>query len=406
MQTLNYNKILTIESILLVSVIFFTAPFFTTTLFLGQQFYYPVVAFIQIALLGLFLLKYFNYPNNNYIPTFYFFIFLLALILYITVGIAHAVMGFQSEMLRFTLGLAYKFFLVFILLTNMRGNPNLFIKNFLLAVTIMSLFSIIVSIALALNIWPFGYSLIEYSETKTVYNFYISSSSSVRDYGGVVIPRIAGWLDEPGSFALVLTFSIIINEITLKNKNYRTIYFIAGFFSFSLAFYISSILFLFYYLWIKKNYTPIFLVLILIAILVSLQNYLRSVLPFLFSMIDLTFSRFNFDSSSGTFVGDNRFAGTNITSNILFGEGLLGGRDSVIGEINNNGLIGLIAGYIPIFTAFWLSLSNKEIRPYSFLLLIIFANYMQRPALEKIFLLLLTFSIIFIFRNKKYIKYD
>jgi len=73
------------------------------------------------------------------------------------------------------------------------------------------------------------------------YFFYIGSTNHMAAFGDRVFIRIAGYCDEPGRLALVLTYLLVLNEYTFRNKYIRILLCFAGFLTFSAAFFITLV---------------------------------------------------------------------------------------------------------------------------------------------------------------------
>ncbi|MBQ0141498.1 MAG: hypothetical protein KBT06_01645, partial [Prevotellaceae bacterium] len=93
---------------------------------------------------------------------------------------------------------------------------------------------------------------IEFSpDGREHYFFYIGSSNHIFEFGERVYIRTAGYCDEPGRFALVLTYLLALNEFTYKKNYIRILLCVAGFLTFSAAFFITLVPIIYY--WIIHN---------------------------------------------------------------------------------------------------------------------------------------------------------
>ena len=57
-------------------------------------------------------------------------------------------------------------------------------------------------------------------------------------FGDIYFIRIAGFCDEPGQLALIITYLLVLNEFTYKKNANRIFLSVAAFFTFSAAFFI------------------------------------------------------------------------------------------------------------------------------------------------------------------------
>lgn len=186
----------------------------------------------------------------------------------------------------------------------------LFIKNFFdknevlyfifSIISIMSIFSVIAFslIIVGVNL-PFVETL-SYDE-RPLYNFFITFS--VAYYQDLSLLRPAGFFDEPGMLAFVLFISIILNDLTLKNKFFRFVFIVAGFCTLSLAFILIYSFYFFTNLGFIKKIKYVFLIFISIFILFILFQD-----SYVFEVVNHhTIGRLAFyENSEGFFHGDNR----------------------------------------------------------------------------------------------------
>lgn len=115
---------------------------------------------------------------------------------------------------------------------------------------VMGIFSIITFVfCLVFNMSY--YSIFENPDGRPGFNFIICFTNAYTDFGFAKFIRPAGFFDEPGTLAYYLLFAILINDLTIKNKRYRSILICSGIFTSSIAFYIIMLVYALFY--IKKD---------------------------------------------------------------------------------------------------------------------------------------------------------
>ncbi|WP_163400302.1 hypothetical protein [Flavobacterium fluviatile] len=134
-------------------------------------------------------------------------------------------------------------------------------------------------------------------------NYLFTFSNAVFNSGGdFQLLRIAGFFDEPGTFAFYLTFALLINQLSFKNSRYEKLLIFSGIFTLSLAFYIALFFqLLFYKNWMKQY----FKLCIVVSLLLVLFSSLKSNFPIIGVLSLATIDRFE-KSDNGTIKGDNR----------------------------------------------------------------------------------------------------
>lgn len=233
-------------------------------------------------------------------------------------------------------------------------------------------------------------------ETGCIYSFYyVGSTNTVINYGQQAFIRIAGYADEPGALALIITYLLILNEVTFESKRRRQFLILSGILTFSLAFAVSCFMFVIYRFGLNRNSLKYIAATSLIGVVVffGYKNMPESSLK---QFVDaFCISRFQYNEDTGTFVGDNRQLvksmsniGAVMGDDLFMGYGNENGLDilsgegfyiaSVAGFIACNGLYGLALFYLP----FYFLIVKKANKPrLVFLLMILFVNYLQRPGI-------------------------
>lgn len=115
------------------------------------------------------------------------------------------------------------------------------------------------------------YSVFQNPDGRNSYNFIISFTNTLIDFGFSKFIRPAGFFDEPGTLAFYIVISILLNDLTIKNTKVQSVLMIVGLFTFSIAFYL--ILFLYALLYMsRKNLFKVFISCLIIAI-ISVYSY-------------------------------------------------------------------------------------------------------------------------------------
>ena len=305
-------------------------------------------------------------------------------VIYLLCGFVYGILLYLREGTLFDLrrfiGLFFKVLFVisaFILIIK----SNEFVKIYLKANYIIALLSIILFV-----VWTAGLPMPFFTFTKLDgrehYFFFIGASNAVYNWAGVTTLRSAGFADEPGAFALMLNYFLFINEITLKRSKYRWVFSIAGILTFSLAFYLTFIFFLIYWMISKViSFKKFILISIFIISIILIFNVIYPI-EALSKIFDSFFSRFQYNESSGTFEGDNRSESFILQWQAIKENVFLGLGDnleikakyelynpSIIGFVANYGLYGIIFFLLPIYSVVIKYFKTKE-----FVLLLVLIN--------------------------------
>ena len=388
---------LNLQTLLVISIVCVSAPIYFIQFHFGITIYYV----LQLLLLGtvIFLMLIDMGDSKFQISKTLILIFLISTLLYFLVMFNHELRQISSEMFRMFVGYIAKFIVILYAY-------NIYIKNHILLASYLiyiGLFAVLSSslifFMLITNVWPLGYEFVQINEKKYMYDFYFAFSSSVRNLSdGLVVPRMQSFFDEPGAYAFYIASCIMLNDIFIKNKSFNFIFFFGGFLSFTLSFYVFSLLYLFmHYVFpgSKKRAISFNLQNMIILLFGSLTAYyLYSEFISFRYMVDALILRFEINPETGSIRGDNRFYNSILPTSIMFGDGLVGNRDSVVKEIFNIGIVGLFASYLPLLITFLRSmkLRQKDIFIASSLF---FALLVQRPVIDKMFIFLFCFLLLF-----------
>ncbi len=352
-----------------------SAPFYWIQLYGGDPFYYLLVGSI-LSFTGLLALLNFN---NIRIQTTYLLLFTSIFLGFSVITFVHIGKGQETEMFRYMLGFLFKCSLVLILFFSDREYffAKLYVK-FSVALCIL----VLITLALVLlGLWPFEF-FHQPMPTKYVFNYLTTFSPSIREFGGFQYPRMSSFLDEPGSFAFLIAMAILINNRFTKIKNSETILLITGLLTFSLAFYVFSLV----YILLKGGSLYFRVAYFFLFLIIGFSLY------FLFDLFSEIFNQFfrraTWDEQKGSFYGDNRFVNAVYPEDLIFGDGLKGGRDSIIGEINNIGIFGLLVTYTPFFVIAYRSFVQRKLNYDSVFIICALTLLLQRPAIEKLYIFL------------------
>ncbi|KVV13970.1 O-antigen ligase family protein [Flavobacterium sp. TAB 87] len=138
--------------------------------------------------------------------------------------------------------------------------------SFIKIMMVMGLLSsICFLLAVTINL-PY-YSAFKNPDGREAYNFIISFTNTLVDFGSAKFIRPAGYFDEPGTLAFYILIAILLNDLTINNKKFRIILMITGLFTFSIAFYLILAFYSLFY-FSKKNFIRMFVGSLLISIIV------------------------------------------------------------------------------------------------------------------------------------------
>lgn len=218
--------------------------------------------------------------------------------------------------------------------------------------------------------------------------YYINYYFAYLYWGGSegVVFRLCGLFNEPGYFGTVSAILLINEKLHLKRIS-NLLLFIAGFFTFSAAFYALLIIYLIF-VSVRKIY--VWIIVSVVAVIISCNiNYIEENIPAFYHLIE----RFDFNSKEGKFEGDNRtnyifeknYAKVlNSTTSLLWGRG----TDSHIKD-NNSGVLSYkliiyqygLLGFTLIYLSFFLVRIRDIIscRQAFFLSICMLLSIYQRP---------------------------
>lgn len=384
---IKYNNFLTFFSILAFCI---NVPFIFWYLF-GS--FYAVVSALIIVLLFIFTLHFYFLNNikldkNDVVWLSTWAVFLLSFALY-----SFLLLLLNSDLLEFRkfIGLFIKILFLFSITIIIKTNLQFYIKQIFRLNILIILLSVILFFLLA-----FGSDIPNFVFTKFDHRphwvYWIGATNAVLSMGGHTLIRIAGFSDEPGAFALIITYLIVMNELTYRSSKIRIILLIGGLFTFSLAFFLTLFIFMLY--WYSKGLINIKVIIfsIMVCGLFFWIGQLKNMKP-ITKMVSIFSERFEKDRS-GRFKGDNRSQSFDVqikafVEKPIFGIGIDpdelkridAGSNSIFVYLAMHGIWGIFFNFLPFYLLLVLNLKRKEL----LLLIAILINYFQRPGIEDTF---------------------
>jgi len=237
-------------------------------------------------------------------------------------------------------------------------------------------------------------------DARGAHNFWLTFSNAIWPYGKQVFIRVAGFFDEPGTFAYHITFAMLINRIREFSRKTEFYLILAGIPTVSLAYFISLSLYitLFYFDFKKIKY--LLVVMIVTAFLIVYvgknkdQNAINNII------YRSTLGRLERASSDGQFIsGDNRTrllmsATKAFQESPLIGHGIGYNKNpqsryrgkylgsNIISPLAIHGIVGAIFIFLPFI--YWTRLVLFSLllqKTLIFAWIIVALNFFQRPDL-------------------------
>ncbi|HAM99595.1 MAG TPA: hypothetical protein DCQ26_13380 [Marinilabiliales bacterium] len=258
----------------------------------------------------------------------------------------------------------------------------------------------------------------KYIDGRNVYNYLISFGRSPFEVGNGTLIRISGFFDEPGTFGFFLIQAILLNKIYFNNRRNEIILIVGGFFTLSVAFYISLFLFflLFYFSYRRLMYLfiSLFLFIILFQFLENNKNKSETYFKIHAQTIGRIEGLYN-NKEKGEVIANNRKqlaerALIAFKDAPLFGHGITTVNPkygyfgaNILGTLANHGILGVFFVFMPFLMVFIISLFIKTstfgINEIFKACLILLVNYLQRPDVTG--LLIVTLLISFYLKGKE-----
>lgn len=212
-----------------------------------------------------------------------------------------------------------------------------------------------------------------YSETRYLNWYGITCSNAV--VGNFI--RVGAFFDEPGAFAFWGLFALIFNKLFFNNKKVEFLLIISLFFTFSAAYFVLiPIYFISFYSSNIKRFLKVLLV--MVPLLFIIYNSLSNNLYFQY----ITTERFQ-----GGEIRSTRYDQSDYTKKIFLKSPTIGigaknmdkdkeTTDNPYEILAKDGVVGFIISYLPLLFLIVKFRNRKEV---IFSVLILFADYMQRP---------------------------
>lgn len=211
-------------------------------------------------------------------------------------------------------------------------------------------------------------------------------------FAGFTFIRIAGIADEPGALALIISYLLVLNEMTLKSSSYRKLYIIGGSLTFSMAFFITIVPMIIY--WVKEHIISVKWLIVVFVLFSCVILYIDKDTAVYQAMDKLVFERFT-QNDEGRLSGDNRSDSVPKQIDAFNSSPILGigyneekiekyelGIPSFFSYLGTHGIFGYLFFYLPFI---FLLVYKKK---YRLPLLVIALNFLQRPSIEEMFSLI------------------
>jgi hypothetical protein len=321
------------------------------------------------------------------IKSFYFNIYVLLNIFFSFMLIYHKDLEFIIQILQFNL------ISIIIIYLNLFLDKKQIIKILVKFMTLISKMGILLFFLLTFGIInnPLSKHVQIESIGRVLENYILNFTNYSISLGNIKFIRLGGYFEEPGLFALLIIFTIILNNLYEVNKNADKWLNIAGFLTFSLAYFITIPL---YYLIsikklnFKKTIITLSIVLIIVLMLFNLDTNLTN---YIYQRSIQRIENFLIKGISAT----NRSSSINkgislIKENPLFGLGISKvnnlnyDRSSIIGLITQFGLLGILIYYLHhiLILKYIIYKKDEKLLLNTYFLLInfiIIINYFHRP---------------------------
>ncbi len=231
-------------------------------------------------------------------------------------------------------------------------------------------------------------------------NYIFTTAGAVWQFENISVIRVAGFFDEPGTFAFYITFALIFNKLLDFSSWLEYVLIICGLLTFSVAFFLSvTVYLLFLYLNLKNIKYFILLVLTVLLFLNYLDNNKSESRILNFISIMSVERLVTSESDDKVISGDTRSEPTLLAMNAFFDAPLLGNGMSVSDQQGSkyykmfigangftpfayHGLIGVIVFYFMFIYWTLLIFKTFSVNPNRIIMgswVVIFINLLQRP---------------------------
>jgi hypothetical protein len=252
---------------------------------------------------------------------------------------------------------------------------------------------------------------------RPLYNYILTFSNYVIFMDSIQIVRVAGYFDEPGTFAFFIIHALILNKLYFDSKKIELILIVGGVVTLSMAFFISIFLYMcFFYFRLKALSSTLLLILAVASISYVVFDH-DTDSKGIDKMYAMTFARFEKGDNEDRFVsGDSRTEDMVLGIEMVkekpfFGYGLTYikeqtnyGLHTIIGPIVTQGLIGFLVLFAHVLNICRVTyLSNrisKEKIDQMLCVFILLINYIQRPFVFSFYTYILLICIYVIINRK------
>ena len=368
--------------------------------------WYPMIDTILISISFFLVSHYYTCKSNFLIRLLTFLLFFEAIRCILISIIYNDVTG--SNIMLVGLGIVLKYILYIMICIVVESDRKMFLNllwKLLILMVVLSfpLFLLIlfngIDVLPHLELYRYGFG------NNCCQRLYcIGGSNAIINISGFDIIRVAGFCDEPGAFALILTNMLVLNELTYKSNLYRIIILFAGLLTFSMAFIVTLLPIILY--WVVRKCKFIYII-ILIVCLFILGN-INTNSPAEYIVDKLIFNRFDYNDN-GTISGDNRYIYSQEQKEIFWKYPWFGAlahktvidsfyyleAPTIYSFIAQRGILGI---FVVLPFVYVLVLYRKKFELLLFLSL--FLNFFQRPGFT---MLQITFIILYyyIYMNDK-----
>ncbi|MDA9285244.1 hypothetical protein N9P94_00165 [Pseudomonadales bacterium] len=270
--------------------------------------------------------------------------------------------------------------------------------SYLYLMAVMALLATVVfALGILVELEPVSFTVIPDHRPISNYIFSFSPGAASEFAGGRVI-RVAGYFDEPGTFAFYITIALLLNKLTLRSKRLQWVYVLCGACTLSLAFFISLFLyFLIFSIVERKTHITGLLIGAIFVLVIGITQF-RDESALGKVIYDLTLHRMQLNDSDDDKLieGDNRslnvsYAIAAFMDAPIIGQGK-GAHSSSGGEyegkiccnpmhpLATEGILGTVIFFSLIIYGAFLACFRRPFDPVAVgVWIIVFANLAQRP---------------------------
>ena len=352
---------------------------------------YKILTFISLLIMCLHLV----FKNKLFIDKRLLFVISIQISYYIVLSL------FYNDISNINLAVQLISLYISIVFILNFGGPQIFANSFVLVILYMGLGGTSSFFYhLLFGIEPFF--RVEYGNDVS-YFLGLTTSNVFINIGDLRVIRYAGFFDEPGTYGLFASFALILNRIYIKSNKYDFFIIVFGIFTFSLAFYVASFLYLLFFYFHFKTLKYLLLSFFFISIMytfITLNNtesYLK--------LYEISIGRLE-DSQNGLSTSNRGglmdFDLSSFLNNPIFGVGpkkFVAGAN-IFAVPAKYGIIGMLFFYSFLIWIFILLIVKNFSFFYLKLVTILLLSLFHRPELSSVFTLIFLYLVIFSLRDK------